>query len=57
MPAGQDPIKAIDEPSAERTALRPVDHAAFFGALDQPPAPTDRLTAAFARHRKTVVSR
>ncbi len=57
MPAGQDPIKVIDEPGAERTVLQPVDHAAFFAALNQPPAPTDRLKAAFAHHRKTVASR
>ncbi|VWX53230.1 DUF1778 domain-containing protein [Novosphingobium sp. 9U] len=41
----------------ERTSLHPVDHAAFFAALDTPPAPTDRLQAAFARHRETIVSR
>ena len=41
----------------ERTALLPVDHAAFFAALDQPPPPTDKLRAAVARHRKTVASR
>nr|WP_295107160.1 DUF1778 domain-containing protein [uncultured Caulobacter sp.] len=57
MPAGQNPIKVIDEPNADRTALQPVDHAAFFAALDQPSAPTGKLRAAFARHRKTVASR
>jgi uncharacterized protein (DUF1778 family) len=41
----------------ERTTLQPVDHARFFAALDTPPAPTDRLRAAFDRHRGTVVSR
>ena len=41
----------------ERTMLQPVDHAAFFAALDNPPAPTDKLQAAFARHRGTIVSR
>lgn len=41
----------------ERTVLLPVDHAAFFAALDQPPPPTDKLRAAVARHRKTVASR
>jgi hypothetical protein len=35
----------------ERTRLKPVDHAAVFSALDQPPAPTDTLRAAFARQR------
>jgi uncharacterized protein (DUF1778 family) len=41
----------------ERTALQPADHAAFFAALDKPPAPTEALRAAFRRHRKTVVSK
>lgn len=39
----------------ERTGLQPVDHQAFFAALDAPPAPTDRLRAAFARYRGTIV--
>jgi len=41
----------------ERTALKPVDHEAFFAALDTPQAPTDRLRSAFARHRETITSR
>lgn len=41
----------------ERTVLQPVDHEAFFAALDNPPAPTDRLRAAFERHRGTTVSK
>jgi uncharacterized protein (DUF1778 family) len=41
----------------ERTVLQPVDHAAFFAALETPPAPTEALRAAFRRHRETVVSR
>lgn len=41
----------------ERTSLQPVDHQAFFAALDMPPAPKDRLRAAFARHRETITSR
>lgn len=41
----------------ERTALQPVDHAAFFAALDAPPAPTDKLRAAFGRHKATIASR
>lgn len=41
----------------ERTTLQPVDHQAFFAALDARPAPTDRLRAAFARHRETITSR
>lgn len=40
----------------ERTVLHPVDHVAFFAALDTPPAPTDALRAAARRHRRTVVS-
>lgn len=41
----------------ERTVLAPLDHAAFFAAMDAPPAPTDKLRAAFARHRETVARR
>jgi uncharacterized protein (DUF1778 family) len=41
----------------ERTVLQPVDHAAFFAALDTPPAPTDKLRAAFDRHKATIASR
>ncbi|MBU3971774.1 DUF1778 domain-containing protein [uncultured Brevundimonas sp.] len=41
----------------ERTVLAPLDHAAFFAAMDAPPPPTDKLRAAFARHRETVASR
>lgn len=41
----------------ERTILQPVDHAALFAALDAPPAPTEKLRAAFVRHRNTIVSR
>ncbi|WP_033923556.1 type II toxin-antitoxin system TacA family antitoxin [Sphingomonas sp. 37zxx] len=41
----------------ERTSLQPVDHASFFAALDAPSAPTDRLRAAFARYRETIISR
>lgn len=40
----------------ERTTLQPVDHAAFFSALDNPPEPTDKLRAAFDRHKATVTS-
>jgi len=40
----------------ERTALQAVDHDAFFAALDNPPAPTDKLRAAFLRHQDTVAS-
>lgn len=41
----------------ERTSLQPVDHAGFFAALETPPAPTDRLRAAFTRHRETLTSK
>lgn len=41
----------------ERTVLQPVDHQAFFDALDNPPAPTEKLRSAFRRHRGTIASR
>jgi uncharacterized protein (DUF1778 family) len=41
----------------ERTILQPVDHEAFFAALDNTPAPNDKLREAFARHRDTVASK
>ncbi|KJF67627.1 type II toxin-antitoxin system TacA family antitoxin [Rhizobium nepotum] len=41
----------------ETTTLKPVDHQSFFDALDNPPAPTERLKAAFYRHGETVVSK
>jgi uncharacterized protein (DUF1778 family) len=41
----------------ERTHLAAVAHEAFFGALDNPPAPSARLKDAFKRHRETVVSK
>ena len=41
----------------ERTVLAPLDHAAFVAAMDAPPAPTDKLRAAFARQRETVANR
>ncbi len=41
----------------ERTMLQPVDHAAFFAALDTPPPPTAKLRVAHDRHRKTIVSK
>lgn len=49
---------ALDTIAAhERTALTPADHAAFFTALDNPPAPTPRLLAAVERHKRTIVSK
>lgn len=41
----------------ERTVLQPVDHEAFFAAIDSPPAPAEKLRDAFRRHKKTVESR
>jgi len=41
----------------EHTMLEPVDHKAFFTALDRPAAPTEKLRAAFARHRGTIESK
>jgi len=41
----------------ERTPLKPIDHETFFAAMDNPPAPTEALRAAFARHKNTIVSR
>lgn len=49
---------ALDTIAAhERTILQPIDHAAFFAALDAPPAPTQRLQEALARYRETIVGR
>lgn len=41
----------------ERTTLQPIDHQAFFAALEMPPVPTKRLRAAFGRHRETITSK
>lgn len=41
----------------EVTRLTPEDHQAFFDALETPPAPTDKLRAAFAQHEQKVVKR
>lgn len=41
----------------EATLLQPTDYQVFFDALDNPPAPTDRLRDAFKRHGDTVVSK
>ena len=43
--------------SHECTALAPVDHAAFFAALDHPPEPTPALQKAVRSHRKRVAPR
>ena len=39
----------------ERTVLQPVDHEAFFAALDTSAEPNDVLRSAFRRHGKTFV--
>jgi uncharacterized protein (DUF1778 family) len=41
----------------ERTMLQPVDHAAFFDALDNPPALKVKLREAHARHKATIISK
>ncbi len=41
----------------ERTMLQPVDHRRFFAALDNPPAPADKVRAALKRHRRSISSR
>lgn len=41
----------------EMTRLKPEDHQAFFEALENPPAPTEKLRAAFAHHEERVVKR
>ena len=41
----------------EYTMLQPVDHKAFFAAMDRAPAPAERLRAAFARHKDSIVSK
>jgi len=41
----------------EHTMLEPVDHEPFFAALDRPTAPTEKLRAAFARHKETIDSK
>lgn len=38
----------------ERTFLAPVDHAAFFDALERPAAPTEKLLAAAKLHKEIV---
>ncbi|PWW00100.1 uncharacterized protein (DUF1778 family) [Hoeflea marina] len=41
----------------ERTLLEPIDHAAFFDALDTPSSATPNLRDAFARHQARVLSK
>lgn len=49
--AAQEVIKAH-----EVTILSSADHVVFFEALDNPPAPTERLREAFATHKRRVIS-
>lgn len=53
--AYESALKTIE--AHERTVLAPLDHPPFFAAMDAPPAPTDKLRAAFARQRETVANR
>lgn len=41
----------------EQTTLNPVDHAAFFAALDNPSEPPAKLREAFERHGRMVISK
>lgn len=41
----------------QRTSLQPMDHAALFAALDNPPEPTEALRTAFQRHRTHIRSK
>lgn len=41
----------------ERTILQPVDHGAFFDALDTSPQATEKLRDAFARHHSRIASK
>lgn len=41
----------------ERTLLQPVDHAVFFDALENPPAPNDKLQAVFEGYQKKIASK
>ena len=41
----------------ERTLLQPSDHAAFFEALDNPPAPSEKLRDAFAQHKAAIAAK
>lgn len=54
------PANAADQAAhtvPEHTTLHPADREAVFAVLDTPPAPTEKLRTAFARHRETIVSR
>ncbi|MGL4489201.1 MAG: DUF1778 domain-containing protein [Rhizobiaceae bacterium] len=43
--------------SHERTLLSPVDHAAFFEALEGSAQPNEKLAKALARHSRTIDQR
>ncbi|MEN5279325.1 DUF1778 domain-containing protein [Brucella sp. TWI432] len=50
--------KTIQRAAAhEHTFLQSVDHEAFFTLFDNAPDPTVHLKAAFARHKKTALSK
>ncbi|CAN7712483.1 DUF1778 domain-containing protein [Rhizobium sp. LjRoot258] len=53
--AYQSAMSTIAAP--ELTLLTPADYRSFFDALDNPPAPTDKLRDAFKRHAESVVSK
>ncbi|KJZ06609.1 MULTISPECIES: DUF1778 domain-containing protein [unclassified Halomonas] len=41
----------------EVTRLMPEDHEVFLEAIENPPAPTEKLRDAFTHHRQTVAKR
>ena len=41
----------------ERTNLEPIDHAAFFAALDKPSKPAKKLREAVAHHQARIISK
>jgi len=41
----------------ERTMLEPIDHAAFFAALEKPSRPAKKLREAFAHHHARIISK
>jgi|APSaa5957512535_1039671.scaffolds.fasta_scaffold352328_1 uncharacterized protein (DUF1778 family) len=54
--SGYITVNKLDNRNAahEHTTLQAVDHAVFFSTLDNPPAPNDKLRAAFERHNATI---
>ena len=53
--AYQSALKTIE--AHEHTLLASLDHEAFFAALDNPPAPSAKLQAAFERFKNTIDSK